>query len=157
MRPLSFVGDCKSVSPSLWISLAVFFFSSSPNDSSTYLAGLCVCADDGLVYSWGCCESGQLGHDSDESIAVPRVIEALAPCVVAQAACGEQHTVVITSTPWNAPHPELVHRLLAERHEFDLKQSMKRAIYRSDLVQFRQATAVRTLRLISWIQLIFFI
>ncbi len=52
----------------------------------------------GAVFSWGCGENGQLGHDSDESVCVPRVISTIVGSVVGQISCGEHHTAALTCT-----------------------------------------------------------
>lgn len=52
----------------------------------------------GVMYSWGCGESGQLGQGSDENLALPRVIESAIGTVVGQVACGEHHAAALSCT-----------------------------------------------------------
>lgn len=53
------------------------------------------------MFTWGCGESGQLGHDSDDNVMFPKVIQANLGNVVGMVSCGEHHVAVMTSTPWN--------------------------------------------------------
>ena len=52
----------------------------------------------GVLYSWGCGESGQLGHASDDDVWLPKVVEGILGSVVGQVACGEHHTAVLSCT-----------------------------------------------------------
>jgi len=52
--------------------------------------------DKGLLYSWGRNESGELGHGDTQRLDVPKVVESLRNKVVVKAACGRQHTLVLT-------------------------------------------------------------
>jgi len=48
------------------------------------------------VFSWGCGENGQLGHNSDESVTIPKVVESALGAVVGQISCGEHHTAALS-------------------------------------------------------------
>ena len=53
-----------------------------------------ILTDDGLVLTWGRGDDGRLGHGDNGWKYVPRVVEALPPCV--QATCGSYHTAAVT-------------------------------------------------------------
>ncbi|KAK5581521.1 hypothetical protein RB653_001556 [Dictyostelium firmibasis] len=53
-----------------------------------------ICSDNGEVYSWGLGKQGQLGHGNYESIARPRLIEALKG--VTKISCGHFYTMATT-------------------------------------------------------------
>ncbi|OQR99860.1 regulator of chromosome condensation (RCC1) [Thraustotheca clavata] len=48
------------------------------------------------VYSWGRGDKGVLGHGSNASVSIPRVVQALSSYRVTQIATGRQHVVVLT-------------------------------------------------------------
>ena len=50
----------------------------------------------GVLYGWGCGESGQLGHNSVENECFPRVVESLLGNVIGQISCGEHHTIALS-------------------------------------------------------------
>jgi alpha-tubulin suppressor-like RCC1 family protein len=51
--------------------------------------------DEGQLYTWGCGESGQLGHGDRNNCFVPRLVEALEGQRVTEVATGEDHSVVM--------------------------------------------------------------
>jgi alpha-tubulin suppressor-like RCC1 family protein len=56
--------------------------------------------DDGVLYTWGGGEKGQLGHGDEKNQMLPKPVGAIADKKVTQVGCGMHHTVVITgSTP----------------------------------------------------------
>jgi hypothetical protein len=54
--------------------------------------------DSGILYSWGCGESGQLAQGDDylPFLAIPKIVQPIVGTVVGQVACGEHHTAVLT-------------------------------------------------------------
>ncbi|EKX35689.1 hypothetical protein GUITHDRAFT_57398, partial [Guillardia theta CCMP2712] len=53
---------------------------------------------DGELVTWGNSDRGQCGHDTFRSSQVPRLIRSLREHYVMQVACGESHTLILTST-----------------------------------------------------------
>lgn len=53
---------------------------------------------EGRVYSWGRNESGQLGHGDTNRRDTPTIIDALEGMNIVEAACGKNHSLVITET-----------------------------------------------------------
>ena len=56
----------------------------------------------GTAWSWGAGEQGQLGHGRARDKHIPRVMSSLLDRVVLGAACGEHHTVLVTTPPITA-------------------------------------------------------
>ena len=55
-----------------------------------------VICTEGTIYSWGKNDTGQLGHGDRQSICFPKQIMALAKKICIKAACGGQHSLVLT-------------------------------------------------------------
>mmetsp|Transcript_2410 Transcript_2410/g.4500 ORF Transcript_2410/g.4500 Transcript_2410/m.4500 type:complete len:1051 (+) Transcript_2410:95-3247(+) len=96
----------------------------------------------GVLYSWGCGENGQLGHNNDDNVLFPRIIEPNLGTVVGQIACGEHHTAVLTSTPWNKIDPEVSDWVVIEREEYSKKlswaKSTNHGLFKQDLVRLQE-------------------
>lgn len=56
------------------------------------------CTDDGMLYTWGCGEDGQLGHGDVLNSIVPRMVKALRDKITVQIQCGYYHTLAIPDT-----------------------------------------------------------
>ena len=56
------------------------------------------CTDDGLLFTWGCGEDGQLGHGDVLNSIVPRMVKSLREKITVQIACGYYHTLAIPDT-----------------------------------------------------------
>ncbi|XP_029434439.1 protein RCC2 isoform X1 [Rhinatrema bivittatum] len=54
---------------------------------------------DGKLWSWGRNEKGQLGHGDAKRVDAPKPIESLSSEVFVSAACGRNHTLVLTEGP----------------------------------------------------------
>lgn len=87
-------------------------------------------SNSGALYSWGCGENGQLGLNSDENVALPTVVHHILGTVVGQVACGEHHTCVLTSAPWNKLSVDTQEWLAAEKYEYDLKKAILKKTHR---------------------------
>lgn len=107
----------------------------------------------GTVYAFGSGENGQLGHSTagglesrDENVLFPKVLEPNLGTVVGQIACGEHHTAVLTSTPWNHADPEVQDWLKAEQEEYNLKlKFIKRSnhgLVKKDLLKIQERMAM---------------
>lgn len=96
----------------------------------------------GVLYSWGCGENGQLGHHSDDNVLFPKVIEPNIGTVVGQIACGEHHTAVLTSTPWNRVDGEIAEWLHAEKEEYQFKKrylkKTNHGLFKKDLMKIQE-------------------
>lgn len=96
----------------------------------------------GVLYSWGCGENGQLGQNSDENIPLPTVVAPILGSVVGQVACGEHHTAVLSSAPWNKLSIDMMDWSLAsnQEHEKKLKHLKKthRGLTKKDLTIIRE-------------------
>ena len=55
-----------------------------------------VICTDGTIFSWGRNDMGQLGHEDRTSIPFPRQVMAMAKKICIKAACGGQHSMVLT-------------------------------------------------------------
>jgi len=76
----------------------------------------------GAVYAWGNGENGQLGLGKDYSKStVPRVIESNLGAVIGLIACGEHHSVALSSTPWRVADESVREWAAIERQESDFK------------------------------------
>jgi len=51
----------------------------------------------GTLFTWGWAEHGQLGHGNEESIDVPKPVEALKDYCVQRVACGGGHVLAACS------------------------------------------------------------
>ena len=51
----------------------------------------------GLLYCWGAGENGQLGLDIEHDVCLPTLVTKLTHVVTGLVACGEHHTVALTS------------------------------------------------------------
>eukprot|EP00210_Caulerpa_lentillifera_P008643 g8243.t1 len=58
----------------------------------------CGISCEGKLYSWGCSNKGQLGHEDEETRELPESVEALKSEKVKSVACGSEHTVAVTET-----------------------------------------------------------
>lgn len=96
----------------------------------------------GVLYSWGCGENGQLGHHDDNNVLFPRVVEPNIGTVVGQIACGEHHTAVLTSTPWNRVDPEVAEWISLDQEEYERKltylKKTNHGLFKKDLVQLQE-------------------
>ena len=86
---------------------------------------------------------GQLGHlEAEENVLFPKVLEPNIGTVVGQIACGEHHTAVLTSTPWNHADPEVLDWLKAEQEEYHLKQKFikksNHGLVKKDLLKIQE-------------------
>jgi alpha-tubulin suppressor-like RCC1 family protein len=82
----------------------------------------------GACYSWGCGESGQLGHRGDDNVLFPKVVEANLGTVTGLVSCGEHHTAVLTSTPWAKCAASVRDWLHAEQEEYNIKLRRTKAM-----------------------------
>jgi alpha-tubulin suppressor-like RCC1 family protein len=55
----------------------------------------CVLLDGGEVYSWGDGKFGRLGHGSESTLGVPRIIDRLRGVRITQVSCGGFHTAAV--------------------------------------------------------------
>jgi alpha-tubulin suppressor-like RCC1 family protein len=96
----------------------------------------------GALYSWGCGENGQLGLNSDENIALPTVVTHILGTVVGQVSCGEHHTAVLTSAPWNKLSQDTTDWLAAAKIEHEQKRVIlkktHRGLTRKDLTRVKE-------------------
>ncbi|CEO98822.1 hypothetical protein PBRA_006936, partial [Plasmodiophora brassicae] len=80
----------------------------------------------GVLYAWGCGESGQLGHNCVDNEVFPRVVDALLGNVVGQVACGEHHTMALSSAPYPTVSQDVAFWRILEDEELRLKKLMLR-------------------------------
>ena len=78
----------------------------------------------GILYSWGCGESGQLAHNNLFNIAFPKPVESALTCVIGQISCGEHHSFAITSIPHNDIALDVKTWLDLEYEELKVKEDM---------------------------------
>ena len=55
-------------------------------------------SSNGEVFTWGRCDSGELGHDDNEGRSVPTKVEIPGGEFVVRVSCGGKHTAAVTRT-----------------------------------------------------------
>jgi len=78
----------------------------------------------GVLYSWGCGESGQLGHNTLDTELFPKIVENILPSVVGQFSCGEHHSFSLTSIAHSSVSADVLNWKLIEDEELKLKRAM---------------------------------
>ncbi len=95
-------------------------------------------ASNGVLYTWGCGENGQIGHNSGDNEVFPKVVDALTSAVVGQVSCGEHHTAVVTSVPYAKVAVDVLQWLALDKFEFEEKKKVfsqtRKPLMRKDLV-----------------------
>jgi len=83
----------------------------------------------GILWSWGCHENGQLGHEGKENecVKIPRVVRSILGMVVGHIACGENHSLAMTSAPWARPAPDVEQLYREAEQEFQIKTELVQA------------------------------
>lgn len=84
----------------------------------------CALTVEGALYTWGCGENGQLGHDSDENVLFPRLVESILGCVIGQVSCGDHHTALLAASPYTRVSNDVLAWFHRERYEYEFKHKV---------------------------------
>lgn len=83
-------------------------------------------SNQGVLFSWGIGESGQLGHNRLQSNEFPQIVDWIMPNVVGKIACGDHHSFCCSSIRFNDVHPDVKRWLGIQQKLLRERKGMRR-------------------------------